>query len=87
MTKQAVGALLQQREVGYFEGDILEVRSFWRETCVEVQSKDGHDHDCPASGKGVGVKLHPFPTLYGRRWMIGGCSACRKVFYYPIPLT
>ena len=87
MTKQAVGALMQQREVGYFEGDIFEVRSFWKETCVEVQSKDAHDHDCPVAHQSVGIKLHPFKTIYDRRWMIGGCSACKKVFYYPIPLT
>lgn len=87
MTKQALGALMQQREVGYFEGDVFEVRSFWKETCVEVSSRDAHDHDCPISNRAIGIKLHPFKTIYDRRWMIGGCSDCKKVFYYPIPLT
>jgi hypothetical protein len=86
MTKGAVSALLQQKEVGYLENDVFEVRSFWKETCVDVQDREIHRHAC-GGGPAAEIRLHPFKTIYGRTWRIGGCTDCRKLFYFPIPLT
>ncbi len=87
MTKGAVAALLQKREVGYLERDIFEVRSFWKQTCVPVEERDVHRHACGESEPPEEIGLHPFKTVYGRTWRIGGCTRCQKLFYYPIPLT
>jgi len=86
MTKGAVAALLQQKEVGYLDHDVFEVRSFWKETCVDVPDREIHRHVC-GDGPAAEIRLHPFKTIYGRTWRIGGCTSCKKLFYYPIPLT
>ena len=87
LTRQAVAVLMQQREIAYHEREALEVRSFWKSTCVEVPDREVHRHACAEGGASGEIRLHPFKTLYGRTWRIGGCSECRKLFYYPIPLT
>jgi len=87
MTKGAVTALAQQKEVGFVERDVFEVRSFWKETCVPVEDLAVHRHSCGQGSASEEIRLHPFKTLYGRTWRIGGCTECRKLFYYPIPLT
>jgi hypothetical protein len=87
MTRGAVAARLQQAEVGYFERDVFEVRSFWKEICVDVPDRAVHQHVCEEGKVPVEIRLHPFLTIYGRIWRIGGCTDCTKLFYYPIPLT
>ena len=64
MTKGAVTALLQQKEVGYFERNVFEVRSFWKETCVEVPNREVHRHVCEDGKDSQEIRLHPFKTIY-----------------------
>jgi len=87
LTRQSVAVLLQQREIAYHERDVLEVRSFWKDACVDVPDREVHRHTCKEGAAAVEIRLHPFKTVYGRTWRIGGCSECKKLFYYPIPLT
>lgn len=86
LTKNGVVDLIVKKEVGYFERGIFEVRSFWKEYCIETKEKEKAKHFCTVENMEIEIPLYPFETLYKRYWLIGGCKFCKKLIYNPTPV-
>lgn len=86
LSKNAVADLLVKNEIGYFEREIFEVRSFWKNYCIETEDKERAKHFCEKAEKEIEITLYPFKTLYNRYWLIGGCKYCKKIIYHSLPL-
>ena len=79
---------LIRREIAHIrEGDIVEVRSWWKDACEAVDGPDPVHHTCPVDGQSGHLDLHEFRTLYGRRWRVGGCITCGRIYYDKLPVT
>lgn len=86
LSKNGVIDLIVKNEIGYYENETLEVRSFWKSILEEANEKNVAKHFCNVQEKEVEIPLYSFKTLYGRFWKIGGCKSCKKLIYHPISL-